>query len=57
MNELTLVDPNILVLDSNSLTNLLLYGQKSFAHEINSRIIEISIKFIKDTKRFEGPLF
>ena len=57
MNELSNLDPRILQLDSNSLTSLLLYGSKLFTDNMNSKIIALSIEFIKKTKRFEGPLF
>ena len=57
MNELSLVDPDLLHLDQHSLINLLLYGKKSFSDIQNTRILEISIQYIKDTKRFDCPLF
>ena len=57
MNELSNLDPRILQLDSNSLTSLLLYGSKLFTDNMNSKIIALSIEFIKKTKRFEGSLF
>ena len=57
MNELSNLDPSILQLNHNTLTTLLLFGNKSYTDEINSKIIELSIAFIKDSKRFDGPLF
>ena len=57
MNELSNIDPRILQLDSNSLISLLLYGNKSYTDNLNSKIIKLSLIFIKSSKRFEGPLF
>ena len=36
--------------------NFLLYGDKSFCNELNLKILQLSIQYIKDTKRFDGPL-
>ena len=57
MNELQNLDIDTNNYDSLSLTDLLLYGAKEFSNNINSNIINLSIDFIKSTKRFEGPLF
>ena len=57
MNELQNVNSSIIDMDHSSLTDLLLFGNKSFTKEVNSKILEISIKFIKETERFDGPLF
>ena len=57
MNELSNIDPRILQLDSNSLISLLLYGNKSYTDNLNSKIIKLSLIFIKSSKRFEGPFF
>ena len=56
MNELSALDASIIDLDPQSLTNLLLFGSKFFSKEVNAKIISLSIKYIKDTKRFDGPL-
>ena len=52
MNELSNLDLNFLQLDPNSLTNLLLYGNK-----ILIMGLILSMNYIKSTKRFDGPLF
>ena len=57
MNELRNLNIKTEEFDVTSLINLLLYGDKKFSNYINSNIINLSIKFIKETKRFEGPLF
>ena len=56
MNELFSINPSILQYDENSLSELLLYGNKSFSNEINSKIINASISFIKETSRFDEQL-
>ena len=57
MNELSNLDPSFLQLDPNSLTNLLLYGNKTLNDELNSKILHLSMNYIKNTERFDGPLF
>ena len=57
MNEILNIDPDINLLDDISISNLLLYGSKKYSNEINKKILEISIKYILTSKRFEGPLF
>ena len=57
MNELYNLSSSIIDKDQNSLTKLLLFGDKSINSEINLKILEISIKYIKETNRFHGPLF
>ena len=57
MNEIFNIDPDINLLDDISISNLLLYGSKKYSNEINKKILEISIKYILTSKRFEGPLF
>ena len=57
MNELFIINPNILQYDENSLTKLLLYGDNLFSYEMNSKIINASINYIKESKRFDDQLF
>ena len=57
MNELYSLNPEILEFAPNDLTALLLYGKNSFTNLMNSKILDLSMKYIKDTKRFDGPLF
>ena len=37
--------------------NMVLYGNKNFDNNINRSILTITIKFIKNTERFDQPLF
>ena len=56
IDELLLIVPSILVLNENHLIELLLYGKKDYSNEINTQIINLSIKYIIETKRFDIPL-
>ena len=57
MNDLNNINTAIVSLKSNGLLRVILYGDESFNKETNCKILTASIKFIKDTKRFEKPLF
>ena len=56
MNELMIIDPNLLQYNDIYLTETLLYGDKNLSHEMNSKIIDLSISFIIKSGRFDGPL-
>ena len=57
MNDLNNINTAIASLNSNDLLRVILYGDESFNKETNCKILAASIKFIKDTKRFEKSLF
>ena len=57
MNDLNKINTAIASLDSNDLLRVILYGDESFNKATNYKILTASIKFIKDTKRFEKSLF
>ena len=57
MNDLSNIDTVIVSLNPNDLLRVIPYGDKSFNKETNCKILTASIKFIKDTKRFEKSLF
>ena len=57
MNDLNNINTAIASLNSNDLLRVILYGDESFNKETNCKILTASIKFIKDTKRFEKSLF
>ena len=57
MNDLNNIITAIASLNSNDLLRVILYGDESFNKETNCKILTASIKFIKDTKRFEKSLF
>ena len=57
MNNLNNINTIIASFNSNDLHRVILYGDEIFNKETNCKIITASIKFIKDTKRFEKSLF
>ena len=57
MNDLNNINTAIASLNSNDLLRVILYGDQRFNKETNCKILTASIKFIKDTKRFEKSLF
>ena len=56
MNDLNNISTAIASINSNDLLRVI-YGDESFNKETNCKILTASIKFIKDTKRFEKSLF
>ena len=56
MNDLNNINNEIPSLNSNDLARVILYGDDSFNKESNCKILTASIKFIKDTKRFQKSL-
>ena len=44
-------------LNESDLLHLMLYGSKKFDNNMNISILTATIKFIKDTERFDQPLF
>ena len=56
MNDLNNINTAIASLNPNDLLRLINYGD-SFNRETNCKILTASIKFIKDTQRFEKSLF
>ena len=43
-------------MSENEIVQVLLFGKKSFSKDMNLRIIISSIRFIKDSKRFDESL-
>ena len=43
-------------MSENEIVQVLLFGNKSFSKDMNFRIITSSIRFIKDSKRFDESL-
>ena len=44
-------------LNESDLLHVMLYGSKKFDNNMNMSILTATIKFIKDTGRFDQPLF
>ena len=51
------INTAIASLNPNDLITIILYGDKSFSKETNSKILTATIKFIKDTQCFEKFFF
>ena len=50
------INSEILKTSENEIAQVLLFGNKSFSKDMNFRIITSSIRFIKDSKRFDESL-
>jgi len=57
MNEVDIIYPNISYFNDIEILKSLMYGIKTLSIQTNSKLISATIKYIKQTKRFEGPLF
>ena len=44
-------------LNESDLLHVMLYGSKKFDNNMNISILIATIKFMKDTERFDQPLF
>ena len=56
-NSIRNINPDILNRSDSEITRLLLYGDPNFSLDINKRLLEFSIKFLIDSKRFNCSLF
>ena len=57
MTDLKNINDAIMSLNENDLLHVMLYGSKDFDNNTNIGILSATIKFIKDTERFDQPLF
>ena len=57
MNEISIIIPDLNLLDDSILSKILLYGDRKFTFEVNSKIIKITIQYILASKRFDIELF
>ena len=51
------INDAIMSLNERDLLHVILYGSKNFDNNMNISIITGTIKFIKDTERFDQTLF
>ena len=56
-SDLRSIDSSILLLNDSDLVALLLYGSSKYDSHTNKEIINVTIRFIKDSMRFDEPLF
>ena len=57
MNDLSHIDNSFTLLTENKLVDLLLFGCDKYDSLTNRIILNLTISFIKESKRFEGALF
>ena len=57
LNDLCAINGSLKDSLEEKLLKILLYGAKDFTSQMNSEILKCTIKFIKKTDRFSGPLF
>ena len=57
MSDLENINDAIMSLNESDLLHVILCRNKNFDNNINISILTATIKFIKDTERFDQPLF
>ena len=57
MTDLKYINDAIMYLNKSGLLHVILYGNKDFDNSVNISILTATIKFIKDSERFDQPLF
>ena len=57
LNEIAIVDRSIIDQDETKIIQTFLYGNATFSVNDNKLILDASIKYILETKRFGGPIF
>ena len=56
-NDICALNPTLKKLSHEKLLNNLLYESEDFSFKTNEKIIKSTIKFLKTSERFIGPLF
>ena len=57
MTELKNINDAIMSLNENDQLHVILSGNTNFDNNVNRSVLTATIKFIKDSKRFDQPLF
>ena len=57
LNDICALNPTLKKLSHKELLNILLYGSEDFSFKTNMKKIKSTIKFLKTSERFIGPLF
>ena len=57
MTDLKNINDAIMSLNESNLLHVILYGNKNFDNNMDIGILTATIKFIKDSERFDQPLF
>ena len=56
LSDICALNPTLKKLSHEKLLNTLLYGSEDFSFKANKKIIKSTIKFLKTSERFIGPL-
>ena len=56
MNSVKSIVPNFESLTDNNRVDILIYGDSKFDENINKIILEVTINYLKNSKRFSGSL-
>ena len=57
MTDLKNINDAIMSLNESGLLHVTLYGNKNFDNNMSISILTVTIKFIKDSEKFDQPLF
>ena len=57
LNDVCTLNGSLKNSSEEKILKILLYGAEDFTSQMNSEILKCTIKFIKKTDRFSGPLF
>ena len=57
LDELNIIEPSLVFLDENEFIRTILFGNSTFKSEVNCKILQSTISFLKNTKRFDDALF
>ena len=57
LNDICALNESLKNSSEDNLLKILLYGAEDFTSQMNSEILECTIKFTRKTDRFSGPLF
>ena len=57
MTDLKNINETVMSLNESDVIHVILYGNKNFDSNMNISIITVTIKFIKDSERFDQLLF
>ena len=57
LNEIAIVDRSIIDQDEIKIIQTFLYGNSTYSVNDNKLILDASIKYILETKKFDGPIF
>ena len=57
LNEIAIVDRSIIDQDEIKIIQTFFYGNPTYSVNNNKLILDASIKYTLETKRFDGPIF